>query len=72
MPAPWRPAEYASQMCQRAVTSGIEIVLFAVILVQRMGSTGIMQTLSLVTSWSQGAIKYSKLILLKDLIPYSK
>ena len=59
-------------MCQWTVTSEIEIVLFAVILVQRMGSTGIMQTLSLVTSWSQAAIKYSKLILLKDYIPYSK
>ena len=53
------------------MTKSIEIVLCVVVLVQRMGSTGIVQMLSLVTSWSQGAIKYSKLILLKDLIPYS-
>ena len=54
------------------MTKSIEIVLCVVVLVQRMGSTGIVQMLSLVTSWSQGAIKYSKLILLKDYIPYSK
>ena len=47
-----------------------KVVLFAVILVQRMKVTGIMQTLSLVTSWAQAATKYSKIIFLKDLFPY--
>ena len=53
------------------MTEAIQIVLCVVVLVQRMGSTGIMQMLSLVTSWSQAAIIYSKFILLKDYIPYS-
>ena len=44
--------------------------VFAVILSQRAGDGGIMATLSLVTSWSQCALKFGKLILLKDYLPY--
>lgn len=44
--------------------------ILQIILAQRMGATSIMQTFSLITSWCQAAIKFSKLILLKDYLPY--
>ena len=48
------------------------VLFLAVMLSQRVGSDGgIMATLSLITSWSQCAMKFGKLILLKDYLPYA-
>ena len=47
------------------------VLFLAVMLSQRVGSSGIMATLSLITSWSQCSLKFGKLILLKDYLPYA-
>ena len=45
--------------------------VFAVMLSQRVwADRGIMATLSLISSWSQCSLKFGKLILLKDYLPY--
>ena len=49
----------------------VESFVSAVMLSQRVAADqGIMATLSLITSWSQCSLKFGKLILLKDYLPY--